>query len=317
MDDSNPSEANTQQLKISDAMAKELSSAYSERRAPDHEEVLRQGRIKVLEMIAADAPLKDILTKLVLLIEAQLPDMLCSVLLLSDDGNHIRHGAAPSLPEAYVKAIDGAPIGPKNGSCGTAMYRGDPVVVTDILTDPLWEDYREIAVASGLRACWSTPILSGRGKVLGSFAMYYGEPRTPTGDEAKLTEVATRIAGLAIEHHSARESLARTRAQLAKANETATIGEIAAALLGEINHPLEAIVQNADRCLKLLKENTGAAEKESVPAATAAGSHLTQHKSGSTPDDAMLHEALTKIAADARHALAVIARLRVLENRHE
>ncbi|MDX6612965.1 MAG: hypothetical protein QOD75_2151 [Blastocatellia bacterium] len=287
MDDSNPSEAPTQQLKISDAMAKELSSAYGNR-ASDEEETLRQGRIKVLELIASDAPLKDILTKLVLLIEAQLPDMLGSVLLLSDDGNHIRHGAAPSLPEQYVKAIDGAPIGPKNGSCGTAMYRGEAVVVTDILTDPLWEDYRDIAAASGLRACWSTPILSGRGKVLGSFAMYYREPRTPTGAEAKLTEVATRIAGLAIEHHAARAALVRTRAQLAKANETATMGEIATALVGELDHPLEAIVNNADRCLKLLKE-----------------------------DDAAIREALTQIAADARRALAIIARLRVMENRHD
>jgi len=287
MDDSNPSEAPTQQLKISDAMAKELSSAYGNR-ASDEEEALRQGRIKVLEMIAVDAPLQDILTQLVLLIEAQLPDMLCSVLLLSDDGNHIRHGAAPSLPEKYVKAIDGAPIGPKKGSCGTAMYRGEAVVVTDILTNQLWEDYRDIAAASGLRACWSTPILSGRGKVLGSFAMYYHEPRTPTGAEAKLTEVATRIAGLAIEHHAAREALARTRAQLAKANETANMGEIATALAGELDHPLEAIINNADRCLKLLKD-----------------------------DDAAMREALTKIATDARRALAIIARLRVMENRHD
>src|ERR1044072_8170015 len=127
--------------------------------------------------------------------EAQPPEMLCSVLLLSADGNHIEHGAAPSLPEQYVKAVDGAPIGPKHGSCGTAMYRGEPDVVTDIASDPLWEDYKELAMANGLRACWSTPILSGRGKVLGSFAMYYHEPRTPTGDEADLTEVATRIEG--------------------------------------------------------------------------------------------------------------------------
>jgi GAF domain-containing protein len=296
MDDSNPSEAPTQQLKLSEAMTKEMHGVLSHDAAPDEQEALRLGRIKVLEMIAADAPLKEILTKLVLLIEAQLPEMLCSILLLSDDGNHIKHGAAPSLPERYIKAVDGAPIGPKHGSCGTAMYRGEPVVVSDILTDPLWEDYRDIAAASGLRACWSTPIMSGRGKVLGSFAMYYREPRTPTGDEAKLTEVATRIAGLAIEHHSARESLVRTRAELAKANQTATIGEIASALLGEINHPLEAIVNNADRCLKLLKDPSAGEGK---------------------PDDATVREAMTKIAADARRALAIIARLRVLENRHD
>ena len=164
------------------------------------EAAFEAGQQRVLKMIAKNAPLSDILTELVLLIEAQVPNMLCSVLLLSDDGNHILHGAAPSLPQDYVNAVNGGPIGPKQGSCGTAMYRGEPVVVTDIFTDPLWEDYRELAAGTGLRACWSTPIMSKRGKVLGSFAMYYRQPQAPTGDEARLTEVATRIAGQAIEH---------------------------------------------------------------------------------------------------------------------
>ena len=171
---------------------------------PDPKEAAFQaGQSRVLKMIAADAPLSDILKNLVLLIEAQSPGMLCSVLLLSPDGNHIQHGAAPSLAPQYVEAVDGEPIGPKHGSCGTAMYRGKPVVVTDILEDPLWDDYRELAEGTGLRACWSTPIMSSKGKVLGSFAMYYKEPRTPTGEESKLTSVATYIAGLAIEHQLA------------------------------------------------------------------------------------------------------------------
>jgi GAF domain-containing protein len=161
------------------------------------------GQSHILKMIAADAPLSDVLTKIVNLIEEQSPGMFCSVLLLSPDGNHIEHGAAPSLAPHYVEAVNGSPIGPKHGSCGTAMYRGKPVVVTDIFTDPLWEDYRDLAASSGLRACWSTPILSARGKVLGSFAMYYAEPRTPTGEESRLTEVATYLARLAIQHHAA------------------------------------------------------------------------------------------------------------------
>src|SRR5215213_1386039 len=160
------------------------------------EEEFRSGQSRILQKLAANAPLSEILERLV---------------LLSEDGDHVRHGAAPSLPQEYVQAIYGSAIGPKHGSCGTAMYRGEPVVVTDIVSDPLWEDYKDLAVANGLRACWSTPILSGRGKVLGSFAMYYREPRTPTGEEAGLTEVATRIAGLAIEHHAAKAILARTQ----------------------------------------------------------------------------------------------------------
>jgi GAF domain-containing protein len=160
------------------------------------------GQDRILKMIAAKAPLSDVLTRIVNLIEEQSPGMFCSVLLLSADGNHIEHGAAPSLAPHYVKAVNGSPIGPKHGSCGTAMYRGTPVVVTDIFTDPLWEDYRDLAATSGLRACWSTPILSQRGKVLGSFAMYYAEPRTPTGEESRLTEVATYLARLAIQHRA-------------------------------------------------------------------------------------------------------------------
>jgi GAF domain-containing protein len=165
----------------------------------DEEFVAEQDRIK--QMITADAPLNDILSQLVLMIESQAPEMTCSVLVISADGNHVRHAVAPSLPESYLKAIDGSPIGPKNGSCGTAMFRGKPVIVSDILTDPLWDDYREHAVAIGMRACWSTPIMSSKGKVLGSFAMYYREPRTPTGSESRLTNVATKLAGEAIEHY--------------------------------------------------------------------------------------------------------------------
>ena len=181
------------------------------------EDAFREGQGRILEMIAANVPLAEVLSSLLLLIEAQHEEMYCSVLLLSDDGAHVRHGAAPSLPEDYVRAVDGAPIGPKNGSCGTAMYLGKPVIVTDIFEDPLWEDYRGLAAASGLRACWSTPILSAAGKVLGSFAMYYKQPRVPTGKEAKLTQVATHIAGLAIEHQRSAEELRASEERFAKA----------------------------------------------------------------------------------------------------
>jgi len=178
------------------------------------EDAFRAGQSRVLEMIARGDKLPEVLASLVTLIEQQSEDMLCSVLQLSEDGQHIRHGAAPSLPEIYVQAVNGAPIGPKNGSCGTAMYLGKQVIVTDMLEDPLWEDYRELAKLSGLRACWSTPIISGSGKVLGSFAMYYREPRTPKGDEARLTEVATHIAGIAIEHERAGNELRASEEQV-------------------------------------------------------------------------------------------------------
>ncbi|MCA1579354.1 MAG: GAF domain-containing protein [Acidobacteria bacterium] len=188
--------APTQQLPTLGAPAEEDSPKFA----------AEQKRVE--EMIAADAPLRDVLSELVLMIEAQSPEMLCSILLLSDDGNHVRHAVAPSLPESYTKVIDGSPIGPKHGSCGTAMFRGKPVIVTDIATDPLWDEYRNLARAIDVAACWSTPILSSKGKVLGSFAMYYREPRGPRPEEQHLTDVATKLASRAIEHAFARERAA-------------------------------------------------------------------------------------------------------------
>ena len=178
------------------------------------EEFFRDGQNRVLELIAADAPLSEILTNLVLLMEGQAEGLRCSILLLSRDGIHVRHGAAPNLPDVYVKAVDGAPIGPRAGSCGTAMYTRQPVVVTDVLTDPLWADYRDLAKISGLRACWSTPILSSQGEVLGSFAMYRQESRGPRPEEQRLTEVATHLAGIAIQRQRARAELLALNAEL-------------------------------------------------------------------------------------------------------
>ena len=178
------------------------------------EEFFRAGQSRVLELIAEDAPLSEILTNLVLLMEGQAEGLRCSVLLLSRDGIHVEHVAAPNIPDVYVKAVDGAPIGPHAGSCGTAMYTRQPVVVTDVLTDPLWADYRDLAKISGLRACWSTPILSSQGEVLGSFAMYRQESRGPRVEETRLTAVATHLARIAIERQRARAELLALNAEL-------------------------------------------------------------------------------------------------------
>jgi len=161
--------------------------------------VLRDGQAKVLEMIATSAPLEAVLDCLVRVTESQLTGIFGSVLLLDEDGLHLRHGAAPSLAADYWKAIDGVRIGPNVGSCGSAAYRRQTIVVADIATDPLWKDYRELALSHGLRSCWSTPILSNHGTVLGVFAMYSRTIREPTFVEANLVEFGTRIAGIAIE----------------------------------------------------------------------------------------------------------------------
>lgn len=192
-----------------------VSRDITERR---RDEAVRAAQHQVLGMIATGSALPDVLDCLVRLVEQQANGMRCSVLMLDDSGTHIRHGAAPSLPEEYIRAIDGLPIGSRHGSCGTAMFLGTQVVVKDILTDPLWEDYRDVARRCGLRACWSTPIFSPERKVLGSFAMYYDEPRSPSDEELRLIEAAADIARIAIEqqraHHALRHSEARNRAIL-------------------------------------------------------------------------------------------------------
>jgi diguanylate cyclase (GGDEF)-like protein/PAS domain S-box-containing protein len=170
-------------------------------------EMLHQGQAKILEMIAMAAPLKDVLTELVYLIEGQLSGILASVLLLDADGLHLLHGAAPSLHPDYNKIINGVRIGPNVGSCGTAVHRREPVIVADTQTSPLWVDYRDLAAGFGLHSCWSTPIISHTGTVLGTFAMYSGAIREPEDAEKALVDVATRIAGIAIERKMAEEHI--------------------------------------------------------------------------------------------------------------
>jgi len=173
-------------------------------------EALLRGQSQVLESIGSDAPLQETLSMLIRIIEARSEGLSGSVLLLDEDGVHVRTGAAPTLPKAYVDMIDGLPIGPAAGSCGVAMYTRRRVVVTDIMTDPLWEGYRQFAAPYGLRACWSTPILSNDGSVLGSFAMYYQDVRGPTPEEDALTTLAVHLAGIAIERKRIQEALARS-----------------------------------------------------------------------------------------------------------
>ncbi|MER9345285.1 EAL domain-containing protein [Mesorhizobium sp. M0601] len=170
-------------------------------------EILRDGQAHILEMIAKSAPLEDVLERLMRLVESQLAGIFGSVLLLDKDGSHLRHAAAPSLARDYTDAVDGAAVGPRAGSCGTAVYRREPVIVADIMQDPLWQDYRELARPHGLRSCWSTPILSHQGAVLGVFAMYSMTVREPTEAETRLIDFTTRIAGIAIERKQAEDRI--------------------------------------------------------------------------------------------------------------
>jgi two-component system, cell cycle sensor histidine kinase and response regulator CckA len=176
-------------------------------KAQDSPEALARLDVKVLAMVMAHAALPEILETLCTNIEKHHSGLLCSILLLDADGKTLRHGAAPTLPREYSQAIDGLQIGASVGSCGTAAYRRQPVIVSDIATDPLWAEYSHLALAHGLRACWSTPIASQDGGILGTFAIYYRQPRTPDDEHLQLIAHATHLAAVAVEWDRAQAEL--------------------------------------------------------------------------------------------------------------
>ncbi len=178
----------------------------------------------VLELLAAGAPLAAVLDRLARSYEEIFPGTLCSILLLDEDGKHLRHGAAPSLPEAFCKAVDGAEIGPAVGSCGTAAYTRQVVVVEDIASDPLWQDYRALALPHGLRACWSIPVISSQDGVLGTFAVYYRQPQGARPEEIAALEHGAHFAAVAIERQRLLESVRESEAALQAAQERARLG---------------------------------------------------------------------------------------------
>src|SRR6266550_3580148 len=200
-------------------------------------EALLAGENRVLEMVAKGDSLADILDTLCLLVEEQSSGVLASILLMDPNGKQLRHGAAPNLPEAYTQAIDGAFIGPSVGSCGTAAYRAEQVIVSDIATDPLWADFREVALAHLLHACWSTPIFSSEGKVIGTFAMYYRKPRSPSPREQDTIKHITHLAGVAIQRKLAETARRESEAYLAEAQRLSHTGSWAwAPATGEIRY---------------------------------------------------------------------------------
>jgi formate hydrogenlyase transcriptional activator len=172
--------------------------------------------LDTLKMILISAPLSEVLTSVTHLIEAQRPGLLCSIFLLDADGVHLRYAAAPNLPEFYRSATDGIASGPQAGSCGTAVYRREAVFIRDILSDPLWTRFRDVAASAGLRAAWSSPIISKDGRVLGTFGMYHREPRDPTDDDIRLIDHASRIAGIAIEREQSEAALKAAFEEIAK-----------------------------------------------------------------------------------------------------
>jgi diguanylate cyclase (GGDEF)-like protein len=157
---------------------------------------------EILQSLAHGVPLKSIMETLCRKVEALIPSVICSVLAVEDQ--QLRHIASPSLPENYCRALDGTPIGPRVGSCGTAAFRGEPIEVIDIATDPLWDDYRDLPLPAGLRACWSSPIKSSDGRVLGIFGFYFPRSRGPTPLERQIVATCLNVCMVALEYAETR-----------------------------------------------------------------------------------------------------------------
>jgi len=162
---------------------------------------------RILEQLAAPQALDTTLESIVRGAEQLRPEMLCTISLLDQAGNRLCEGAAPSLPKFFNEAIYGLEIGVGVGSCGTAAFTGERVIVDDILTHPYWAPYKELAISAGLGACWSQPIRSSSGKVIGTFAIYHREPQVPAAYDIYVIEQASHLASIAIERKQAEEQI--------------------------------------------------------------------------------------------------------------
>ncbi|BBP03267.1 hypothetical protein TPL01_06920 [Sulfuriferula plumbiphila] len=195
----------------------------------------QQHYTQTLDLFTADAPLGEVLEGFAAFAEQQCAGASCSIQLLSPDRKHLMHGAAPSLPEFYNRAIDGLEIGEDIGSCGTAAHTARTVIIEDALTHPYWAPYRELAIRAGLRACWSEPILSADNKVLGTFSLYYREPRTPTPEELKLIRQGARLAAVVIERARQQENLRLAAVVFEQGTEAVVITDAEQRILS-VNH---------------------------------------------------------------------------------
>src|SRR6266550_4747497 len=179
---------------------RELDECHRRMGELEQGEALLAGENRLLEMVATGERLPSILNGICRVVEEISSGSLCSILLLDPNGERLWHGAAPSLPASYTSGFDGRAIGPETGPCGRATYFRKPVIVCDIAADLLGDGYRDVALAHGLHACWSTPIFSSEGKVLGSFAVLSREPRSPTPQHERIIAQVTHLVAVAIEH---------------------------------------------------------------------------------------------------------------------
>jgi PAS domain S-box-containing protein len=222
--------------------------------------LLERGERRALEMLAAGAPLPEILDVIARSIEEIDPRSVVSVVIVDETGTRVRSFAGPSIPPEYARAIDGAVIGPAGGSCGTAIFRRERVIVTDIERDPLWADYRDAARPFGFRACWSSPLIGTDARPLGSFAVYYREPIAPDDASLALVARASHVAGIAIERRKL-DDQQRALTQRIEAIREDERTEIAREVHDELGQALTALKMDIAWVARRLTTNGAIADK--------------------------------------------------------
>jgi hypothetical protein len=273
------------------AIHAQRAAALRDQSRRERAEALLSGEKRLLEMLSRGGPLPDVLGALCRLVEEQAGVGMCSVLLVDASGTALEHGAAPSLPAGFCQAIHGRPLLPGFGPCALAVCSASQVIAMDIQTDTRYDgsDFRELSLSHGLRACWSTPILSGDGKAVGVFAIYQREPAAPTPIHHDLIEQFTHLASVVIDRARSENALQRAQAELAHVTRVTTLGELAASIAHEINQPLAAMVADASASLNWLRRES--------------------------PDLASVEDSLRSIVADGARAGEVLTRIRALLSR--
>ncbi len=242
-----------------------LASLQSELARHEWVETLLELQTDILELIAANKPMRFVLDEITRAMESIRSNMSASILLL--DGQLLRHGSAPSLPDEFNRAIEGVQIGPNVGSCGTAAYLNQMIIVSDIAVDHYWSEYRDLALKFGLRACWSMPIRDPNGQVSGTFAMYYREVQAPNERDLELIQLASHLASIAIEGERRQREMQEATAKLEE--NIARRNHFLAVLSHELRNPLAVIVtgsnllDSADCVTSELRPIVGALSRQS------------------------------------------------------